>query len=200
MQNHKQARSGERPTRPGRDGKGGEEAGERGPRAQVRTAYPTDPTPSTFGVGLQLLLGVSTFLAVLQLVCRESTFGARLQPCVACPLRAYACNFCVACPHLAQACNFGVTCPHLAQACNFCVACPLLMAQYLRRGSWAQRLSPGKTIQGYLAHKKAPPSLGPPWKPRHGPSVGSYGVVVSYERGTPESARKAYPIPSCLPS
>jgi len=29
-----------------------------------------------------------------------------------------------------------------------------------------------------------PHSLGPPWEPRHGLDVGSYGVAVSYERGT----------------
>ena len=40
-------------------------------------------------------------------------------------------------------------------------------------------------IQGYLAHKKPPPHLGPPKEPRHGPTVGSYGETVSYERGTP---------------
>jgi hypothetical protein len=28
------------------------------------------------------------------------------------------------------------------------------------------------------------PSLGPPWGPRHGPTAGSYGVAVSYKRGT----------------
>ena len=41
------------------------------------------------------------------------------------------------------------------------------------------------TVQGYLAHKKTPPPLGPPYNPRHGYTVGSYGVAVSYERGTP---------------
>ena len=40
-------------------------------------------------------------------------------------------------------------------------------------------------LQGYLAHKKAPTSLGPPEEPRHGSFEGSYGVAVSYERGTP---------------
>ena len=38
-------------------------------------------------------------------------------------------------------------------------------------------------VQGYLAQKKQPP-LGPPYDPRHGPTVESQGVV-SYERGTP---------------
>ena len=28
-------------------------------------------------------------------------------------------------------------------------------------------------LQGYLTHKKHPPSLGPPWGPRHEPAVGS---------------------------
>ena len=40
-------------------------------------------------------------------------------------------------------------------------------------------------LQGYLADKKPPPPLGPPQEPRHGPTVGSYGVAVSYKRGTP---------------
>ena len=29
-----------------------------------------------------------------------------------------------------------------------------------------------------------PPPLGPPQEPRHGPTVGSYGVAVSYKRGS----------------
>ena len=40
-------------------------------------------------------------------------------------------------------------------------------------------------LQGYLAHKKHPPPLGPPQVPRHIATVGSYGEGVSYERGTP---------------
>ena len=44
-------------------------------------------------------------------------------------------------------------------------------------------------IQGYLAHKKTPTPLGPPYDPRHGPTVGSYGVAVSCERGTPVHQR-----------
>ena len=39
--------------------------------------------------------------------------------------------------------------------------------------------------QGHLARKKEPHPLGPPEEPRHGPIAGSYGVAVSYERGTP---------------
>ena len=31
----------------------------------------------------------------------------------------------------------------------------------------------------------APPPLGQPSEPRHGSTVGSYGVAVSYKRGTP---------------
>ena len=41
------------------------------------------------------------------------------------------------------------------------------------------------SLQGYLAHKKPPLPLRPPCEPRHGPAVGSYGVVVSDKRGTP---------------
>ena len=33
------------------------------------------------------------------------------------------------------------------------------------------RLTP--ELQGYLAHKKQPPPLGPPWWPMHSPTVGS---------------------------
>ena len=40
-------------------------------------------------------------------------------------------------------------------------------------------------LQRYLAHKKPPLSLGTPQEPRHGPTEGSYGVAVSYKRGTP---------------
>ena len=40
-------------------------------------------------------------------------------------------------------------------------------------------------LQGNLAHKKQPTSLGPPQGPRHSPTVGSQVGAVSYERGTP---------------
>ena len=40
-------------------------------------------------------------------------------------------------------------------------------------------------LQGYLAHKKQLPPLGPPQIPRQMAAVRSYGVGVSYERGTP---------------
>ena len=40
-------------------------------------------------------------------------------------------------------------------------------------------------LQGYLAHDKPPPPLGPPYEPRYDPTAGSYGVAVSYKRGTP---------------
>ena len=43
----------------------------------------------------------------------------------------------------------------------------------------------GGQQQGYLAHKKQLPPLGPPYGPKHIPAVGSYGGAVSYERGTP---------------
>ena len=33
--------------------------------------------------------------------------------------------------------------------------------------------------------RNRPPPLEPPMEPRHGPIVGSYGVAVSYKRGTP---------------
>ena len=34
-------------------------------------------------------------------------------------------------------------------------------------------LSVGSRVQGYFAHKKQPPPPGPPWGPRHIPTVGS---------------------------
>ena len=37
------------------------------------------------------------------------------------------------------------------------------------------------TLQGYLAHKKQPPPLGPPHDPRYSPTVGSWVGGVSYE-------------------
>ena len=40
-------------------------------------------------------------------------------------------------------------------------------------------------VQGYIAHKKPRPPSGPPWEPRHGPTVGSYGVAFFSKRGTP---------------
>ena len=51
--------------------------------------------------------------------------------------------------------------------------------------SLARSLS--RARQGYLAHKKTPTPLGPPYDPRHRPTVGSHGGAVSYERGTPAS-------------
>ena len=43
--------------------------------------------------------------------------------------------------------------------------------------------------QEYLAQKKQPPHKGPQKEPRHGPTVGSYGMAVSHERGTPVGGR-----------
>ena len=40
-------------------------------------------------------------------------------------------------------------------------------------------------LQGYLAHQKQPPRLGPAQNPGHSPIVGSQGGAISYERGTP---------------
>jgi len=47
-------------------------------------------------------------------------------------------------------------------------------------------------LQGYLAHKKHPSSLGPPYGPRHSPTVGSWEGDVSYERGAPVPRRLPY--------
>ena len=42
---------------------------------------------------------------------------------------------------------------------------------------WAS-LSTIRTVQGYLAHKKQPPPLGPPQGPRYSPTVGSAEAVI----------------------
>ena len=42
-----------------------------------------------------------------------------------------------------------------------------------------------RALQGYLVHKKSPNPIGPPYGRGHGPTVGSYGVAVSYKRRTP---------------
>ena len=38
---------------------------------------------------------------------------------------------------------------------------------------------------GVPSSLKTPTSLGPPWGPRHRPTIGSEGGAVSYERGAP---------------
>ena len=44
-------------------------------------------------------------------------------------------------------------------------------------------------VQGFFAHKKTPPPPGPPYVPRHSPSVESWGVAFFYERSTPVGPR-----------
>ena len=39
-------------------------------------------------------------------------------------------------------------------------------------------------LQGYLVHKKPPPPLGPPYGPRHRPTVGFGGVAFFCKQGT----------------
>jgi len=46
---------------------------------------------------------------------------------------------------------------------------------------------PDLSLQGYLAHKKLPPSPGPSTVHMHRATVGFYGGVGSCERGTPVS-------------
>ena len=53
--------------------------------------------------------------------------------------------------------------------------------------------------QGYLAHKKQPPPLGPPLDPRYSPTVGFYEEVISYERGTPVGVRLMVAVTSQVP-
>jgi len=48
----------------------------------------------------------------------------------------------------------------------------------------ALRGGDGRGLQGYLAHKKTPPPLGPPYDHRRRPTEGSFGGAVSHERGT----------------
>jgi len=42
-----------------------------------------------------------------------------------------------------------------------------------------------RAYRGTLLVRTHPASLGPPYGPGHSPTVGSWEVVVSYERGTP---------------
>ena len=42
-----------------------------------------------------------------------------------------------------------------------------------------------RAVQGYLAHRKEPLPLGPPYDSGYSPTAGSQEGVVSYERGTP---------------
>ena len=42
-----------------------------------------------------------------------------------------------------------------------------------------------QALQGYLARKKTPTPPGTPQDPIHRPTIGSYRVAFSYERGTP---------------
>ena len=60
---------------------------------------------------------------------------------------------------------------------------PVELRNYKVESSCARPRNP---LQGYLAHKKHTPSLGPPYGPGHNPTAVSYDGVVSYERGTPE--------------
>jgi len=49
--------------------------------------------------------------------------------------------------------------------------------------------APQRALQGFLAHKKTPPPLGPPEAHRYRANVGtSRGGAISYERGTPVNA------------
>ena len=50
-----------------------------------------------------------------------------------------------------------------------------------------------KVLQGYLAHKKTPTPLGPPYDPRQRSTVGSLGGAFSYERGTPAGHPEPHP-------
>ena len=61
--------------------------------------------------------------------------------------------------------------------------CPSVPPPRLGRGAPPRFII--SSLQGYLAHTTAPPSLRPPYGPRHSPTTGSWEGVVSYERGTP---------------
>ena len=54
----------------------------------------------------------------------------------------------------------------------------------LRGGTRGPSKPDSVALQGYLAHKKQQPPLGPPQGPRYSLTVGSLGGAVSYERGT----------------
>ena len=55
---------------------------------------------------------------------------------------------------------------------------------FLRFGVYGLRKK-SFSVQGYLAHKKEPPPLGPPYDPRYRPTEGSQGGAFSYEEGVP---------------
>jgi hypothetical protein len=56
--------------------------------------------------------------------------------------------------------NMAGICSHLVRACVWFYRCTSLI-------------------------RNRPPPLGPPYEPRHGPTVGSHGVALSDKRGTP---------------
>ena len=51
------------------------------------------------------------------------------------------------------------------------------------RLAWREDLSE-KDYRGTSLIRTRPPPLGPPWVPRHSPTVGFQGGAFSYERGT----------------
>ena len=60
--------------------------------------------------------------------------------------------------------------------------------------------APAADVQGYLTVKKPPTPLGPPEEPRHGPTVGAYGVAFFYQRGTPALHPRSPNAPAADPS
>jgi hypothetical protein len=68
---------------------------------------------------------------------------------------------------------------------------PLKGYQIIRSGTLPEpdgvRGSPSASlpVQGFLAHKKTPMPLGPPYDPKHGPTAGSSGGAFSCKGGTP---------------
>ena len=55
--------------------------------------------------------------------------------------------------------------------------------------------------RGTMLISNCPPPVGPPQEPRHGPTVGSYGLAISDVRGTPvllETAARSMVHPDCV--
>ena len=57
----------------------------------------------------------------------------------------------------------------------------------VQEGHYLLLLADGSLMayRGTSPMRNSPPPLGPPYGPRHRPTVGSWGGAVSYERGTP---------------
>ena len=65
----------------------------------------------------------------------------------------------------------------------------------VQEGHYLLLLADGSLMayRGTSPMRNSPPPLGPPYGPRHRPTVGSWGGAVSYERGAPVNPNTGYP-------